>query len=167
MLMVIWGGTQATSTHYLQLSSILGGQTQKRPSQAASLRLPALENASKTIAGSCPAAHLWRCSRHGDEGWADGASLGVDGHAAGGHSDQGGRNVESLGLNVHANGEDGDQHLRGHRTLRRHHNHRLMQNARHCTCSQVFACIISGQSNHSMSLCHKKGNGDSECMAPA
>ena len=50
--------------------------------------------------------------RHGNEGRADGASLRIDGHAAGGHSNEGRRNIEPLGLNVDSDREDGDQHLR-------------------------------------------------------
>ncbi len=49
--------------------------------------------------------------RHRNEGRADGASLGIDGNAAGGHSNEGGRNIEPLGLNVDTDWEDGDQHL--------------------------------------------------------
>lgn len=39
---------------------------------------------------------LWLRGRHGDEGGADAAALGIDGHAAWGDCDEGGGNVESL-----------------------------------------------------------------------
>jgi hypothetical protein len=45
-------------------------------------------------------AALWRCSGDGDEGRSNGASLGVDGHAAGGHGDQGGCYIQSLHANT-------------------------------------------------------------------
>ena len=50
--------------------------------------------------------------RHRNQGWANGASLGIDGNAARGHCNEGGRNIEPLGLNVDSDGENGDQHLR-------------------------------------------------------